>query len=279
MTPVRTPVVDETRRRPPDSVAVGGSRTWSLRGKNFAVAVTELVAGIPLVEPHAVDEHILIVADDAGAVVTDSAGRSERLTEPSLVVVPAGRSTIEAARDTVVLRVFAAHDAELMRLAVNDGPHDDPAVAPLLTDAIRSGGRLRVHRMSQIPDQPGRLGRIFCTSSLMINWFPTKIGARDPEALSPHAHDDFEQMSVTLQGAFVHHFRTPWTTRMSEWRDDDHVSVDSPSMVLIPPNLIHTTSWTGEGAHVLVDVFAPPREDFLAEGWVINADEYAGTSA
>ncbi|MFF7635909.1 hypothetical protein ACFZB9_22595 [Kitasatospora sp. NPDC008050] len=117
------------------------------------------------------------------------------------------------------------------------------------------------------PDEEGRLGRIFRTASLMVNWFPVHQGPRDTERLSPHSHEDFEQMSVTLVGNHVHHLRVPWTPRMSEWRDDEHVRVGSPSMTLIPPTVVHTTRAVGAGPHTLIDVFAPPREDFLAKGW------------
>jgi hypothetical protein len=40
---------------------------------------------------------------------------------------------------------------------------------------------------------------------------------------------------------------------------------------------VHTTRAVGAGPHTLVDVFAPPREDFLARGWVLNAGDYPGT--
>ena len=50
-------------------------------------------------------------------------------------------------------------------------------------------------------------------------------------------------------------------------------------MTLIPPTIVHTTRAVGAGTHTLVDVFAPPREDFLANGWVLNAGDYQGSSA
>lgn len=108
----------------------------------------------------------------------------------------------------------------------------------------------------------------------MVNWFPVHDGPRDTEGLSPHSHEDFEQLSVTLVGNYAHHLRVPWTARMSEWRDDEHVQVGSPSMTLIPPTVVHTTRAVDAGPHTLVDVFAPPRGDFLAKGWVLNAGDY-----
>jgi hypothetical protein len=108
----------------------------------------------------------------------------------------------------------------------------------------------------------------------MINWFPDVIEPRDPEQLSPHLHDDFEQCTVTLAGAYLHHFRTAWTPRMSQWRPDEHPRVESPSITVIPPPLIHTTQAIEGDLFQLLDVFSPPRQDFLAQGWVLNADDY-----
>lgn len=67
---------------------------------------------------------------------------------------------------------------------------------------------------------------------------------------------------MTLTGRYAHHLRVPWTARMSEWRDATHVQVNSPSMTLIPPTVVHTIRAVGAGPHTLIDVFAPPREDF-----------------
>ena len=48
----------------------------------------------------------------------------------------------------------------------------------------------------------------------------------------------------------------------------------SPSVTVIPAQVIHTSTW-GEGDSQLVDIFAPPRVDFsLKPGWVRNDAEY-----
>jgi hypothetical protein len=44
---------------------------------------------------------------------------------------------------------------------------------------------------------------------------------------------------------------------------------------VIPPKVIHTSAPSDPGSNVLVDIFAPPREDFSdMPGWVINAADY-----
>ena len=98
--------------------------------------------------------------------------------------------------------------------------------------------------------------------NLMINVFDRQTLRRDPSKMSPHSHDDFEQASLTLQGQFTHHLRVPWTPNMAIWRDDEHVTFDSPSVLVIPAGLIHTTQDIGQGTTWLIDVFAPPRHDF-----------------
>lgn len=272
---VGSPVVDEVSERDPDLVSAGGSRTWSVCGRNFVVAVTELEAGDRLAEHDLPDEYVLLVQDEAVVGVEHDSQALVSVPEPAFVVVPAGTSTVYAASPTTVARVFTARCDEQMRRAVNHAAGADPRSAPLPEPTGVGGDGIRIHRLRDIPEQEGRLGRIFRTTSLMVNWFPVHEGPRDTERLSPHSHEDFEQMSLTLVGNYAHHLRVPWTPRMSEWRDDEHVQVSSPSLTLIPPTVVHTTRAVGAGPHTLIDVFAPPREDFLAKGWVLNADEYA----
>ncbi|WP_413804940.1 hypothetical protein [Streptomyces sp. OE57] len=271
-----TSVVDEISERDPDLVSAGGSRTWSVCGRNFVVAITELEADDRLTEHDLPDEYMLLVQDDAVVGVEHDGRACVSVSEPALVVVPAGTSTVHAASPTTVARVFTARCDEQMRRAVNHAAGADPRAAPLPRSTDAGGDGIRIHRLRDIPEEEGRLGRIFRTGSLMVNWFPVHEGPRDTERLSPHSHEDFEQMSVTLVGSYAHHLRVPWTGRMSEWRDDEHIRVGSPSMTLIPPTVVHTTRAVGAGPHTLIDVFAPPREDFLAKGWVLNADEYQG---
>lgn len=271
-----TPIVDETSARDPDLISTDGSKTWSVRGRNFVVAITELAAGGSLTERDLPDEYVLLVQDDAQVGVEHDGQTRVSVPESALVVVPAGTSTVQATAPTTVMRVFTARCEQPMRRATNYAAEPDPRAAPLPEPTAAAVDGIRIHRIRDISDEPGRLGRIFRTASLMVNWFPVHEGPRDPERLTPHSHADFEQMSVTLGGDYIHHLRVPWTPRMSEWRDDAHIEVGSPSMTLIPPTVIHTTRAVGAGPHTLIDVFAPPRADFLAKSWVLNAGEYRG---
>ena len=137
------------------------------------------------------------------------------------------------------------------------------------------GPAVRTYLMAAYPLQPDRFGRIFRCSTVMVNVLPEAAGPRDPSQLSPHSHDDFEQVSLQLRGDYVHHMRVPWTPDATTWREDEHHHTRAPAVVVIPPPMIHTSQGVGDGQHWLVDVFAPPRRDFSDRpGWVLNADEY-----
>jgi len=271
----------------PDELSAAGSRHWWVRGQNFVVGYTLLVAGDPLEITDIPDEHVIVLADDTHAepvleVSTEGApGQTARVAGQSLVIAPPGTTRVTSTHDLRILRVFSARAADALSRARNSADYAelDEAVTTLPAHPRESGpGTLRVHRMSDVADDPTRLGRIFRSDSLLVNWFAPQVGARDVDRLSPHVHDAFEQGSVTLRGDYVHHFRTPWTPRLRDWRSDEHHPTASPSVALIPPGIVHTTRAVGDGVHVLIDVFAPPREDFLEQGWVLNGDDYLPAS-
>jgi quercetin dioxygenase-like cupin family protein len=274
----RPPVAFALAGEEPDQTHPGGSRSWVVRGQNFWVSLTDLVVGERLGPIEHPDEHIIVVSQ--GSVrVTAGDGTTTRAAASSVVIVPAGACSVIAESAGRIVRVFPTSDHHGLARARNAEAYrtPDPSVAePSNPDRARTSG-LVVHRMDDVETDPRRLGRILRSSSLMINWFPDETVPRDPERLSPHSHDDFEQCTITLAGEYMHHLRTTWTPQMSAWRDDLHVRVDSPSVTIIPPQIIHTTRAVAGAFFQLLDVFAPPRRDFLAQGWVLNAEDYAGT--
>ena len=261
-----------------DEVSEAGSRTWYFRGQNFVQAYTRLKAGDALSREDQQEEYVvLLVGADADVTVTVD-GRTEKVAKRAVVVVPPGPSSVVAQADCDVVRLFDHRTEDVLAKASNaesySTPH--PRVAPLepWPEPV-DGRRLRVYPIDGIPAEPGRFGRIFRTSSFMVNFLDLQAGPRDPEKLSPHHHDDFEQCSLAVEGAFVHHIRTPWTGKQSQWREDEHELVGSPSVAIIPPPTVHTSAAVGEGRNQLIDIFCPPREDFSSQpGWVLNADDY-----
>ena len=255
-----------------------GSRTWWVRGQNFALAYTVARPGELLTRDAQPDEYVVLFPNDpTDAVVRSDQGHAD-VTAAAMVIVPAGASTVEIVQESHVVRLFSAASPELLRQCHNDEDYAEPHanVAPFQAWPDPVGGpALRVYRVADHPCRQDRFGRIFRSSAFMVNMFDPHHGPRDPSRLSPHSHTDFEQCSLAVEGEYVHHVRTPWTPDLANWRDDHHVRVASPSVAIIPPPAEHTSQWTNSTFNQLIDIFCPPRADFSAQdGWVINAAEY-----
>jgi quercetin dioxygenase-like cupin family protein len=254
-----------------------GTRSWTGRGQNFVVSQSEVEPGARLERTGQPTEYVVVLAEPGTTVEVHAGGDSVVLDEPGLVVVPPGDSAVVAGTDGTVVRVFGSDTSDVAAEAVNAASYSRPhprVAPPAPAKPPHAGHALTVHRLSDHPPEPGRFGAIFRTSQLMVNFLDPQQGPRDPEKLSPHHHDDFEQGSLTLRGSWVHHIRTPWTTRRSAWREDEHRRVEGASLTIIPPPTVHTSEAVGEGTNVMLDLFAPPRTDFVAQGWVLNDDDY-----
>jgi mannose-6-phosphate isomerase-like protein (cupin superfamily) len=252
-------------------------RSWCIRAQNFCVAYTWASVGTTLKQDAIPDEHILVVPGATPVRIDTQDGQRSSVTGPAVVIVPPGTSSVTAAGAGALLQVFSSRATGILAKARNGSRYSgtEPGTAPLPGRPSPGPGTLRTYRAADIPEDPSRFGRIFRTDSLMINWCAPAPGPQDTESLSPQANDDFEQVSVTLAGEYIHHLRTPWTPRLRDWRDDEHVQVTSPSVAIIPPGIVHTTRAIGTGSHELIEVFAPPRPDFAAKAWVINDGDYA----
>lgn len=223
------------------------------------------------------DETLVIFSGAGGTVET--AEEVLRVPPRSLVIAPPGTTVVETDGPAAAyaLTTGAAADAER---ALNAGDYRvaDPRVRPVGAVPGASGicaPGLRLYPVDKIPFPAGNARLKFLrTATMSINWVEYD-GPRPRSQLSPHAHEDFEQGSLAISGAFVHHIRTPWGRDADEWREDAHIEASDDSLLIIPPTLIHTTEGVGDGPHVLIDIFAPAREDFLAKGWVHNAGDYA----
>jgi len=265
-------------RMEPDVVSNTGSRTWLVRAKNIVLVLTELKAGDHLTRTGDVDEYMLVLTGTHTLGVR-AGDRTVAVTGRSIVMIPPGDSEITANCDGRIIRLFPLSAADLTGCCRNSdyyvggAPHvakSEPWPAP------EDAAKLRVYTgLDDIPASPSRMGRIYRNRHAMVNFLYPRLGPRDPSALSPHHHDDFEQLSYADSGEYVHHIRAPWTKDRRDWRPDEHVHIGSPSLVIIPPPAIHTSEATGSGTNQLLDIFAGPRSDFSAkDGWVLNADDY-----
>lgn len=266
----------------PDDAGAGAPQQWSVRGATFVVTYAVADRDTTEVWPDIGDETVLVVTDPAASLTISSPGQDLEIDEPSVVILPAGEYRVTARTTGTYVRVVPDRSVAGVPTARNSAFYAQPhaGIDPLPPRAPDHQGVVRVHRLADVHPVPGRFGRIFQSSSLMVNILEAESGPRDPDKLSPHLHETFEQCSVTLHGDYVHHLRVPWTPRQSEWRDDEHLPCSSPSITVIPPGMIHTTRSVGPGHHLMMDVFAPPRTDFLAmDGWVLNAADYPAETA
>jgi len=262
----------------PDEVSGRGSRTWWVRGQNFALACTTARPGEVLDRDDQPDEYVVLFPQDAAAAKVSAGAGEAAVQGAALVIIPPGCSRVEVTAETLVIRLFSAASPELLARCRNHGAYAEPHpnVSPFTPwPDPADGHQIRVYPVAAHPYADGRFARLFRSSAFMVNLFDPDFGPREPARLSPHAHDDFEQCSLAVDGQYVHHIRTPWTPDLAGWRDDEHVRVASPSVAIIPPPSVHTSQSVSQVRNQLIDIFCPPRHDFSAQpGWVINAAEY-----
>ena len=261
----------------PPQVADETGKYWYARAQNFVVVYVEAQAGAVVNREDQIDEFVVLLPDAASAIAVESQGLEEAVEGYSIAFVPPGRSRITVLRPGRMVLLFTSLNADLCSRCANAEaycePHPNiPPFEPWPEPA--SGYKLRRYSLD-VPDEPGRFGRIWRCSTFMVNFLPVQLGPRDVTKLSPHHHDSFEQGSLALAGVFTHHIRWPWTPNLDAWRADDHELCASPSLAVIPPPAIHTSRGMDAGVNQLVDIFSPPRIDFsMKAGWVLNERDY-----
>jgi hypothetical protein len=252
--------------------------TSVVRAQNVILVHTEARAGDDLDNGTLDGELAIVVTSASPAFTVLTADGATKVDQPGLVVVPPGASRIGVHGDGPLVRLIEATETAWRDRAANADAYaeDHPRVALLERWPQPVGDQVvRFYPLADVPHDPARFGRIFRTRSFMVNFIPEQHGPRDPRKLSPHTHDDFEQLSLAVQGEYVHHIRTPWLADSTRWREDEHVRLGSPSVAIIPPPTVHTSAASDPGVNQLIDIFSPPRVDFSEKpGWVLNADDY-----
>lgn len=216
---------------------------------------------------------MFVILPDTGAelVVGDT-----RTAAParSICIVPAGTSTVVAGGAGTIVRLFAPVPHALAHLALNHGAYTSGRndLRPMGAPFRRIGPPApRVYPLDAVTDGKPQS---FQTENMSVGWFE-QHGAQDPAAVVPHAHADFEEGSLTIAGSYVQHLRTPWRTDLRDWRDDEHLPCGPGTLVVIAPETLHVAEAVGDGPHIMMNLFAPPRTDHIAKGQIRNAAEYA----
>jgi len=259
----------------------GALRRWRMRGQNFLVEWIESDADAETATVNSTHE-TLVIFTDAGGVIEQADKPAVTARAGSICIVPAGPYSItleRGARCCVIASTRTDFDINDV-LNAADYREPDPRVDPVGKPYRRHAnpGEIQVFCVDDIPspaDNP-RL-KMFQTETLSINWVAYD-GPRNRSQLSPHRHANHEQGSLAISGNFVHHLRVEWGKDANLWQDDEHCAASSPSLLVVPVNLIHTSEGVGNERHVLVDVFAPPRADFIAKGWVYNSRDYVAAT-
>jgi hypothetical protein len=275
--PVHPAFTGHFYRDPATLTDADGSQHWVTRAANFVVVSTRAQPGAVISRSATLqtDEYMLLLP--VGVKAQIHAGADVCATDgDSLTIVPPGDSRITLPEGGWAYRVFSKLATDLLPLASNTATYaGETNVAELVSWPAPVGGfKLRHYDLARYVRSDTTM-RLFRTSNLMINIFLPSKAPRDIAKMTPHSHTDFEQGSLALHGAYIHYMRYPWGPDMRQWRADEAIVASAPSLCIIPPTVIHTSQAVGESGMRLVDIFAPPREDFSAKpGLVCNADEY-----
>ncbi|HEV2575084.1 MAG TPA: hypothetical protein VGU72_25345 [Beijerinckiaceae bacterium] len=264
-----------------ETAAKGGLRHSQGRGQNFIVEFIKADAGSSAWTIESAYE-AMVLLPDVGARFT-GVNETVSVKARSLVILPAGKVSVQLAGAGTCCILTSNAGEPVSGKVENAATYAarDERVAPFGTPYRRLSDpqSIRVLEIDAIdaPQDNPRL-KMFQSATLSINWVEY-AGPRDRKALSPHAHKSFEQGSLALAGEFRHHLRVEWGKNAEVWQEDRHVVAPSPSLLVIPPQIIHTTEGVNDERHLLIDIFSPPRADFIAKNWVANSAEYEAPPA
>ncbi len=270
---VRDPSVVEFYRYPPAQRE--GTRHWYARTQNAVVEWVESDREQASFTSAGIDETLVLVPDSAGSVHWES--RDFSFPAAACCVVPAGPFRITLEQPGICICLYSRPIRDLVSLSINHEAYasrDKRITRVVPMQRIRRPGEVAVLPMGDAPIiDHSRQTRMFQSATVSVSWTEYH-GPRNPRHLSPHTHSDFEQASLVVRGKFTHHMRTPWGRDSRQWRPDRHEITGPGSLAVFPVGLVHTVAGIGPGSHALVDIFSPPRSDYIERGYVSNADDY-----
>ena len=261
-----------------DDEVVDGHRRALMRGQNFWCEWVDAAGDGEAARLRSDAESLLITESASLCVMSVATGSVVDVPAHAVCILPAGEHAMTALQSGSFVSIASQRGDLAGRRVINDAAYGDPdprirpSGRPYQRLSALAGPQVLPIAAVQASAEKPRL-KMLQTETLSVN-IVEYDGPRSRNALSPHSHKDFEQGSLALAGRFVHHLRVTWQGDADQWRDDEHLGAGSPSLVVVPVEMIHTSEGVGPGRHVLIDVFSPPRHDFIAQGWVFNASDY-----
>ncbi len=261
----------------------GGTRSWLARSQNFFVEWAEASHTDALTE-FASHQETMVLVFGATASLSSEGGATAQAQPRSVCILPPGRSSVRLGAGGSCAVLDTDRTDLGARAALNEAHFLTPdprieAAAPAFRRKSAAQSTSQAASIQVIPidsfSAPASNPRLkmLQSATLSINWVEYD-GLRDRRMLSPHSHTNLEQGSLAVAGHFVHHLREAWGKNANLWREDRHIELAPPSLMVVPVNLIHTSEGVRSEHHLLIDIFSPPRRDFIAKGWVQNAGDY-----
>jgi len=134
------------------------------------------------------------------------------------------------------------------------------------------GDRLRVYLLADVPNEPGRFGRIFRSRAFMVNFLNHYDGPRDRGKLSPITTTISNSSRGGIRPVRPPHPDTVGNQRRSLARRRAPTG-GQPLVAVIHPDRAHHEA-VGSSRNQLIDIFARPGR-LLRETWLgAHADEY-----
>ena len=253
-----------------------GTQRWLARSQNFFVEWVE-ASDFDAVFDFTSKQESMVLVFGAQATLS-SANMTTRAPPRSVCILPPGKSSITLDKGGSCAVLASQREDHGACIALNQGHF--LSLDQRITPSMPAFQRRHHHNNIQVipidsfaaPASNPRL-KMLQSATLSINWVEYD-GLRDRTALSPHSHTSLEQGSLGVSGHFVHHLREAWGKNANLWCEDRHIELASPSLMVVPVNLIHTSEGVRAEHHLLIDIFSPPRRDFIAKGWVENASDY-----
>jgi hypothetical protein len=258
---------------PPDET-IGDAKVWYHRTQNSVTAYLSGPKGAKFPRIGNPDEYF-VWALFTGVGVT-AGGETIDGPAGSVFIVPPGDSEVELAEEGAVWLGFTSKAADLIDRCPNRAEYEPEVenIAPIYELGAPDGGyALRRYDLNE--GEAGPRCFVHRTAMSRFRW-PFRSQPRDPEKMSPHDHEDFEQASLIVAGTMVHHMRRHWGRNSREWMPDEHQVVAAPAVAISKPPDIHTTQAVTRDATVgLIDFFCPVRWDIVtADGMVTNEGIY-----